>query len=174
MKLIQTQTLGADTASISFTSIPQNFTDLLIVSSLRTNNNPDSATYGLAGLSVNGSTANISQRFLTGTGSGVLSGSGTAINIVTPGSTNTANVFGNFSVYIPNYAGSVAKSISLDNVIENNGTVSYQVIQVGLWNNTSAITSFAFTAGGAGGNFLANSTISLYGITKGSDGIVTT
>ena len=173
MRLIESKTLATAAASIEFTSIPSTFTDLVIVSSLRTDNNPDSATYGLAGLSINGSTANLTQRFLSGTGNIVVSGSGTAINIVTAGSTNTANTFGNFAVYIPNYTSSVAKSISIDNVTENNATVAYQTLFAGLWNSTSVISSFAFTAGGAG-NFVAGSIISLYGVLKGSDGIVTT
>jgi hypothetical protein len=172
MKLIESKTLGTAAASIEFTSIPSTFTDLVIVSSLRTNNDPDSATYGLAGLSINGSTANLSQRFLSGTGSATSSGTGTAINIVTTGSANTANTFGNFAVYIPNYTSSVAKSISIDNVTENNATVAYQTLFAGLWNSTSVISSFAFTAGGSG-NFVAGSTISLYGVLKGSDGLVT-
>jgi hypothetical protein len=173
MTLIETKTLGAAAASIEFTSIPQTFTDLIIVSSLRTDNNPDSSDYGIAGLSINGSTANITSRALVGSGSAASSSSGTAINIVTAGSSNTASTFGNFALYISNYTSSVAKSLSLDNVTENNATRAWQVIQAGLWNSSSALTSFGFTAS-ASGNFVTGSTISLYGITKGTDGIVTT
>jgi hypothetical protein len=164
--LIERREITSNASSISFDNIPQFYTDLVITSSLRANNDPDGATYGIAGLSINGSTANITQRFLSGSGSGpAFSGSSSAINVVTPGSTNTANIFGNFAVYIPNYTGSAAKSISIDNVIENNATVSYQTFFAGLWNSSSAINSFAFTAGGAG-NFLAGSSISLYGINR--------
>ena len=76
-------------------------------------------------------------------------------------------------MYIPNYTGSTNKSISVDSVTENNATNNLMNIQAGLWSNTAAITSILFTSDTAGG-FLAGSTISLYKITKGSDGIVTT
>jgi hypothetical protein len=42
-----------------------------------------------------------------------------------------------------------------------------------LWSSTAAITSLAFSDISAA-NYLAGSTISLYKITKGTDGIVTT
>jgi hypothetical protein len=175
MKLIETKTLGTAAASINFTSIPQTFTDFLVLGSLRANNDPDGGAYGSASFSINGSTANITNRFLVGNGSILFTGSGSAINITTTGSANTANTFGNFSLYITNYSGSVTKLISLDNVTETNATNgAYPGMQSGLFNSTSAITSIGFTALGSGANFLANSTISLYGITKGSDGIVTT
>jgi hypothetical protein len=174
MKLIETKTLGTAAASINFTSIPQTFTDFLVLGSLRANNDPDGGAYGSASFSINGSTANITNRFLVGNGSVLFTGSGSAINITTTGSANTENTFGNFSLYVTNYSGSVAKLISLDVVTENNASTAYPGMQSGLFNSTSAITSIGFTANGAGGNFLANSTISLYGITKGSDGIVTT
>ena len=174
MQLIETKMLATAAASINFTSIPQTFTDLLVLGSLRTNNDPDGAAYGAASFSINGSTANITNRFLVGNGSSIFTGSGSAINITTTGSANTANTFGNFSLYITNYSGSVTKLISLDNVTENNATTAYPGFNSGLFNSTSAITSIGFTALGSGANFLATSIISLYGITKGSDGIVTT
>jgi hypothetical protein len=89
-----------------------------------------------------------------------------------PDNAVTANTFGNIQIYFPNYAGSTNKSYSVDSVTENNETVAYQTILAGLWSNTAAITTATFTA--ESGNFAIGSTISLYKITKGSDGIVTT
>jgi hypothetical protein len=60
----------------------------------------------------------------------------------------------------------------VDTVSENNATAAFQRIIAGLNNSTAAITSINFFP--SSGNFVAGSTISLYGITKGSDGIVTT
>jgi hypothetical protein len=173
MTLIESKTLATAAASIEFTSIPDTYTDLVFLVSARTNNDPDGLTYGLVDLSVNGSTANLSNRRLMANGSGALSQSSPNGLILISGSGNTANTFSNTSVYITNYAGSTAKSISIDTVSENNATTTWSAIYATLWNQTSAITSIGFTATSSG-NLVVGSTISLYGITKGSDGIVTT
>jgi hypothetical protein len=88
------------------------------------------------------------------------------------GADSTSNTFASSSLYIPNYAGSNQKSSSLDDVAENNATASIQEIVAQLWADTAAITSITLTANS--GNFVVGSTVSLYGILKGSDGIVTT
>ena len=169
MKLIETKTLASSAGSIEFTDIPQNFTDLYILTSLRCNSG---GTWVDAALRFNDSTTNYSERGLFGNGAstGTFTSTGVVVRIPTPGF--TANTFSNDSVYIPNYTGSSAKSVSIDNVTENNGTTSLQQITAGLWNDSSAITKIVFL--GSSGDLSAGSTISLYKITKGSDGIVTT
>jgi hypothetical protein len=63
--------------------------------------------------------------------------------------------------------------MSVDAVNENNATSAQQEIRAWLWSETSAITSLTISAIGAN-QMVAGTTISLYKITKGSDGIVTT
>jgi hypothetical protein len=171
MKLIESKTLGTAAASIEFTSIPQTFTDLFIVCSLRSS---DSGSYVNINLGFNANTSNFSARWLYGLGSG---GTGTANSIVRyAGEVNTANdtanTFNNSSIYIPNYTGSTHKSFSTDSVRETNASTNAMAISAGLWSDTSAITSVQLDS--SAGNYVAGSTISLYGILKGSDGIVTT
>lgn len=173
MELIQTTTLGTATATIEFTSIPQTFTDLFLFLSMRTNNEPDSNGYGVADIAFNGLTTNRSNRRMVGTGTNALSFSSSEIRVFVSGNTNTANTFGNANIYIPNYTAAIPKSVSVEHVTENNGITAYQFITAGLYNSTAALTSISFTALSSG-LFVANSSISLYGITKGSDGIVTT
>jgi hypothetical protein len=173
MQLIETKTLGTATATIEFTSIPQTFTDLFVLLSMRTNNEPDANGYGLAQVAFNGLTTNRSNRRLLGTGASAASFSSSDVTVLVSGNTNTANTFGNASIYIPNYTLSVAKSMSIDSVTENNGTTAWSAIIAGLYNSTAALTSISFTALSSG-LFVAGSSVSLYGITKGSDGIVTT
>jgi hypothetical protein len=174
MQLIETKTVGTAVASVEFTSIPQTYTDLLVFLSLRTNNEPDSNGYGVAEVAFNGLTTNRSNRRLVGDGGGgALSFSSSDIRVYVSGNTNTANTFGNASIYIPNYTSAVAKSISLEQVTENNATRAYIFLMAGLYDSTAALTSITFTALSSG-QFVANSSISLYGILKGSDGIVTT
>jgi hypothetical protein len=168
MTLIETKTLGSGAASIEFTSIPQDGTDLFILCSLR------GATSGLVNqrISFNGSTANFTARTLEGNGASSGSVSVTNGNI---GNSNdngtTANTFNNISITIPNYTISSNKNYLAENVTENNAATAYQHSVAGLWSNTAAITSLAISA--ATGNLSTGSTISLYKITKGSDGIVT-
>jgi len=170
MTLIETKTLGAAAASIEFTSIPQDFTDLLLLICCRTDRaaNPSVITPH-----INSTTTNQSVRRLFGNGSTVTS-SAESNNwaFQSASSAHTANTFTNASLYIPNYAGSTVKSFSVDSVYENNASTSSQSITAGLWNTTSAVTSIQLIDPDA--NFIVGSVFSLYGILKGTDGIVTT
>jgi hypothetical protein len=170
MTLIQTVTVGAGgAASIEFSSIPSTFTDLqLLISSRDTN---AAVGYPLL-LRFNGVTASYSDRILYGTGGAVASTSHTNVTFGIelaqhPGSTSTSNTFGNVVAYISNYAGSTNKVVSSDGVSENNAATAYPEIVAGLWGSTSAISSIQLFGNG---NFVQNSTASLYGITRGSGG----
>jgi hypothetical protein len=144
---------GAPT--ISFTSIPQTYTDLVIKISARdtTDNLPVTVSF-------NGSAVD-SGRTIKGNGSGAFSGTETVFWI-NPSSA-TASTFGSAELYIPNYTGSTVKSISIDAVTENNAATAYQFLGAGLENGTSAITSITLTATTA---FAQHSTATLYGVFK--------
>jgi hypothetical protein len=171
MTLIESKTLTATTASVEFTSIPQDGTDLVAVISARSN---DTANNGGSGFQIrpNGATTNITARTLEGTGSAATSDSETFIRGRMGASDWTANTFGNVSVYISNYTGSQNKSVSVDSVAENNATLAFHGIRAGLWSSSSAVTSLTFVP--IAGSFVSGSIASLYKITKGTDGIVTT
>lgn len=158
--LINTQTIGAGgAASIDFTSIPQTYTDLVLVYNGRSSNATGAQT---ALMSFNSSTASFSERRLYGNGSSASSDSVARELGIVPGSTATASTFSSSMCYIPNYAGATNKAFSVDCVSENNGTTGYQLIYAGLWSNTSAITSISITLDA--GNHVQYSTASLYGI----------
>jgi hypothetical protein len=171
MTLIEHQELASAAASITFSSIPQTYTDLVILFSGRGASGSDFE------IKFNGSSLNSSDRRLYGSGSGAFSSS----NVSSPDAiflgdisdlNDTANTFANSQIYIPNYAGSLAKSVSIDTVSEHNGTQAFQHLIAGLWNDTAAITSVAIQ-GRSGSNLVQYSSATLYGITAGSDGIVT-
>jgi hypothetical protein len=174
MKLIESKTLATAAASIEFTSIPQDGTDLLLVSSLRSVSTDDGVF-----VRFNGTNSGYSTRTLYGNGSAAASstnpyGVTSALFLATiPGTSWTSNTFHSAQLYIPNYAGSTNKSTSLDGVGENNATLNYMDLGAGLWSNTAAITSILIYTNSTS-NLAVGSTISLYKITKGSDGIVTT
>ena len=172
MTLIETKTLGTAAASIEFTSIPQTYTDLVLLTNYRTTRS--GTTFDQLRLRFNGNTGSVySWRGLYGSGSSAGSeNSASDTSLKTDagvGNSATANTFSNGSIYIPNYTGSTNKSVSTDAVGENNATEAYQFIYAGLYSNTSAITSIqGFSEGSA--NFVVGSTFSLYGILKGSSG----
>lgn len=170
-QLIETKTLGTAAASIEFTSIPQDGTDLLVLSSLR--NTTSGQTNG--NLTFNGSTSGYSERMVYGTGTAGISvsTSGSLINWseVHPDSTMTANTFGNGRIYIANYTSSAAKSLMSEAVLETNATGTLMYVNSAIWNNTAAIASLRIAA--SGGTLAVGSTISLYKITRGTlNGVV--
>lgn len=159
---IATTTVGAGGASsIDFTNIPQTYTDLVILSSIRTNR---ASTSDWVSVTINGVTTNQTDRYLQGDGSTVVSGTGTKIIVgQATGSSNTASTFGNSSCYIPNYTGSNNKSFSTDAVNENNATAAFAYLRAGLWSSSSAITSLSLTSE-SGSTIQQYSTATLYGI----------
>ena len=176
MSLIEHIEVGSGgAASITFMNvgdIPSDYTDLYLLSSFKTNF-VSSDVNDSALLTINGSTANQSQRTLFGDGSSATSFTATRIRAGDGGSNAvTANTFGNASCYIPNYSSSSAKSFSIDSVFENNATSASQFLHAGLWTGTDPITSLTLTPR-QGTLFVEHSSFSLYGILAGSDGTTT-
>jgi hypothetical protein len=158
---IQTYTLSGNTASVTFSNIPQNYTDLKLVVSARQDNTDNNLIF-----KPNGATTSITTRMLTGDGASASSNTSTTPYGLVGQTGFTSNTFGSTEWYIPNYTSANFKSWSVDECNENNGTTAYARLQAGLWSSTAAITSIVFTAGSSG-NFVANSTFTLYGISNG-------
>jgi len=170
MQAIETVTVGSGgQASIVFDVIPADYTDLKLLVSARTTGTGQA--WQLINILPNGVTANRSQRYLAGLGSGTDNGAGNELQAWASSASSTTNTFGSVAINIPNYLSSVAKFFSIDSVTENNATAALQVLTAGLWNDTSAITSLELTLNS--GNFVEHSTATLYGILAGSDGTTT-
>jgi hypothetical protein len=155
-------------SSIDFNSIPQTYTDLLLVVSARGTSPSDTDNGGL--LKINGSSSGYTSRDFYGSGSSAASSTNpysvtsAAFIGATPGGGATASTFGNKSIYIPNYAGSTVKTISVDSVMENNGTLAYQECIATYWSGTAAVTSLSLTLTYL--NYAQYSIATLYGISK--------
>ena len=171
MQLIETKTLGTAAASIEFTSIPQDGTDLILLSSLRGGFSGTAQDFGFR-FNGDSTSGRYTRRQLTGNGSSAASSSFSTTQGLLgafSAATSTANTFGNGLLYIPKYTEAVQKSSSVDAVGENNATAANQALVANLYNQTTAITSILiFTVNGD--NILAGSTASLYKVTKGSGG----
>jgi len=160
LKKIQTITVGSGGSStIEFTSIPQTYTDLKLVLSVR--NSVDSAD-GV--IEFNGSSTNVGSRMIVGDGSNVASYIDTANYFAVSRSSYTASVFGNVEIYIPNYTSANYKSFSIDSAPENNATGTSLRMTWGLWSNSAAITSIKLTPGGSTPTWVQYSTATLYGV----------
>lgn len=164
--LIASSTVGSGGASsITFSSIPSTYTDLIIKFSLRGN---AAGTGRTLYCTVNGSITGYYYVVAASDASAPLTfkGSNSAnIQAITDSADETASTFGNGEWYIPNYAGSTIKCMSLDSVSENNATTSgssYIFLTGGYWNSTSAINSVTITPNS--GNLAQYSTAYLYGI----------
>jgi hypothetical protein len=164
--LIGSVTVGAGGASsIDFSSIPSTYTDLCLKTSIRYSG----SIWNNLDLKVNNVTTNMAARFLEGAGSGTPSSFSASTgsndpNFIgyVPGTNVTASTFTNTEIYFPNYAGSNAKSYSVDAVAENNATTSYMHLAAVLWNSSSAINQITIVP--PSGTFVQYSTAYLYGV----------
>jgi hypothetical protein len=167
---LQTQTLGSAAASVTFSSIPSTYTDLMVRYSIRGN---AAYTAGYAVFYLNGDTStSYTNRFVIGDGTnsgngGTGGGSGTTNYSKIIGgnqqANSTANVFSNGEFYIPNYRASIYKTIFGSGVGENNGTNANSIISGVIYPNTTAITSLSIVNYDTGG-MAQYSTAYLYGI----------
>jgi hypothetical protein len=175
MKLIEHIEVGSGgAASIDFTSISGDYTDLMIELTARCDNANRQDIFA----QFNGvGTSTYSMRRLYGTGSATASDSVTntssGFRVGRSTSTaDTANTFTSNTIYIPNYSvGGIAKTASSDSVEENNATSALQLIFASSWSGTDAITSIYLA--NLTGNFVQYSSATLFGVTAGSDGTTT-
>ena len=163
--LIASNTVGSGGASsITFSSIPSTYTDLVIKTSARSTNALSSISSML--MRFNGSSSSYTDRRIVGSGASASSDSNVYSGYIYLGEANgggsTASTFGNTEFYIPNYTSANFKSVSTDNVQENNNTTAYAQLIAGLWSNTAAITSIEIFVNGT--TFGQYSTFYLYGI----------
>jgi len=164
MTLIASSTVGAGGASsIDFTSIPATYTDLCIKLSGRTDR--VLTVDGIAIRYNNDLTAgNYSGKRIYGAGSGTPGSDSSASAMpFMDASSSTTSVFGNAEIYIPNYAGSNAKSASIDGVGENNATTVYMGLGALLWSGTAAINRVSIYSE-TSNTFQQYSTAYLYGV----------
>lgn len=165
--LIASNTLGASAASVTFSSIPATYTDLVFRVSARTDR--AGSNWDDLKVVINSDTAtNYSDTYLLGNGSVSASSRDTSTAYMTAarcltGATATSNTFGNIELYIPSYTASQNKPISNFGVGEDNTTSAVMAITAGLWRNTATISSIVLSPLNAT-NFVSGSSFFLYGI----------
>jgi hypothetical protein len=151
-------------ANIEFTSIPQTYTDLLLVCSLRmteagTNN------WGTLKFNSIGGTSNNS-RYFRGNSINTASATGNSTDVmratIANGATSVANAFSTNSIYIPNYTSSLNKVSSSDAVMVDSVAENYMFFGANLVTTSSAITSIQLAPWS--GTWVQHTSAHLYGI----------
>ena len=154
------------TATVTFSSIPSTYTDLLIRTSARSSSAGASDQINIV---FNGDTStnySITQVYGNNSAAGSFGTTSTTqgrINYIDV-SGQTANTFGIGEIYIPNYAAATTKQTLGFSASESNDTTTPYVVNVGfLYRGTSAISSITLQT--AGSNYVSGSRFDLYGIT---------
>ena len=156
---IATQTLASAAASVTFSSIPSTYTDLVVAVAA----SPSTTVYMGYGELNGDSGSNYSETLLYGTGSAAGSGRETSRPNLYFGNWTTQNTTSSKVVYIiniMNYSNTTTYKTLLSRASDSTTEVN---AVVNLWRSTAAINSFKIYLGGAG-NYIAGSTFTLYGI----------
>jgi hypothetical protein len=153
---ISTQTLAATAASVTFSSIPQTYTDLVMTVTTI------SSTTNYPYVVLNSDTGtNYSKTWITGTGATVASSrdANTAISYITANSASITSSSFISIVHFMSYSNTITNKTFLS---RSNSAGSGVDFQVNMWRNTSAITSIQILPNT--GTWSSGSTFTLYGI----------
>jgi hypothetical protein len=163
-QLIARTILSSTNSTVTFSSIPNTYTDLVLRSSTRS----QSGTIWASNPYYQFNGGNASVTAINGTGaSGVGARSTLAFTIFNGAGAgansagNTANTFSSHELYLPNYLTSATKPANNFSVSEQNGTTAYMNADAYFRNSTSAITSLSIIDGNT---FDVGSSFYLYGI----------
>lgn len=155
---IATQTLASAAYTVTFSSIPSTYTDLVLVINAATTANTKNPVFRY-----NSDTGtNYSSTELYGDGSSVGSVRQTSVNAIYGGAVGISG--GNESIIIcniQNYANTTAYKTAL---IKTSAKFNSIDVVVGVWRNTAAINSIDILTLSSGQNWSIGSTFTLYGI----------
>jgi hypothetical protein len=164
--LISSNVLSSSAASVTFSSIPATYTDLV----LRTSTRDDRAdTQNAIRMRINGNTSTVyslTRIFGDGTNpsSQRLSNQDFSQIYYENSANTTANTFTNGEFYFPNYLASQNKPISAFMAQERNLTEAFIANSAILFSSTAVITSLSFEP--ASSSFVSGSSFYLYGISN--------
>jgi hypothetical protein len=160
---ISTQTLTADAATVTFTGIPQTYTDIVLVCNFGTSSSGRTGT-----MRFNGDTGtNYSWRSIGGNGTSAQASGGSNISSIyfTGQITGDGTALANVAVTsIQNYSNTTTYKTVIS---RSNDAARYVELAVGTWRSTAAINRIDL-ARDNGTNWLSGSSFTLYGIGAGS------
>jgi len=163
---IASATLGTTADSVTFSSIPSTYTDLVVIASVG-----NATTSSNMLIRFNSDTAsNYSQTTLAGNGSTAASNrysNLSAIYVIEREEvSDIASTYSVSIININNYSNTTTYKSTLSRSSTPNSSSPGTDVQAGLWRSTAAITSITFLLNT--GSFTSGSTLNLYGILAGS------
>lgn len=167
MTAIASTTLGSNTSTITFSSIPATYDDLMLVCYARS-----SAIATSRGMRIrlnNDTGTNYSGTFLIGDGASATSSRATTADQIfagnIPAASSTANIFGTLQLNLISYKNSsYNKTALIRNAMDLNGSGA-TYLNVGLFSSTAAISRIDLYLDSAS-DFISGSVFALYGIKK--------
>jgi hypothetical protein len=151
--------------SLSFTNIPQTYTDLYITASIKDNTSGGGVGQTIY-MTLNGDgTSSYSARWLESDGTNRYTTSnsnqtGFRLGVV-QSTAATSGIYSNLEIYLPNYTNNIFKSYLCEYVTENSGTGVYIGTDTGVWRKNAPITTIAIGTGFALNQFTS---WNLYGL----------
>ena len=146
-------TLGSAQTSVSFSSIPSSYRDLVLIF-----NGSAASSQGADYLYFNSDTTQANYSWLRiqwdGSGYATSTGSDSSVGDITSGSPNTV---------IMNIMDYSATDKHKTRIVKTTNTNGVSLVYASRWANTAAVTSLSYDSA-TGGQFVAGSTFALYGI----------
>ena len=166
--LINSNVLTSSAASVTFSSIPATYTDLVLRMSVRESSS-SAGSPSVIRFNGAGSGTNLSQTYVAGSGSSASSNRVASF----PGylgqfqdGSATASTFGSVEIYIPSYLASQSKPFSTVNIYENNSASLYYIEAIAnLFSDSTAISSIEIVPYSTS-TFVSGSSFYLYGISN--------
>lgn len=156
---IATQTVTSAVGTVTFSSIPQTYTDLVLVSSRQ------QASAARLYLRFNGNTSSLySDVWISGEGASAFSGKDSGQSAISIGGIwngSTTTTWATNITHIMNYTNTTTFKSTLTKDANDKGSSGTIEAMIGMYRSTSAITAVNVVGGS---NFAVGSTFTLYGI----------
>lgn len=166
--LIASSQSSSNVSNVTFSAIPNTYTDLKLLISARTNRAADEDSVGIAMNDTSGATAwnllfNSGNSLTSGTSNSLGYGSAFAGRVAA--NSSSALQFSNLEIYFTNYATSQNKTFSTTGGMEMTSSATYSTLLLSMRTLTSPISQLLIVPGN-GTQFIAQSSFHLYGIKK--------
>lgn len=164
---IASQVLSGSASTVTFSSIPQTYTDIVVRGIMRGTGTGTNSAWSCY-IQFDSGTTFYTQTQALASGTALSTTTSSAIDSFFtqffPGSTGTTNLFGTVEFYIPSYTKTSARQIATTHASESvTGGGANNFIGAGRYTGTSAISSITLF-NDSGNSFAAGSAFYLYGI----------